>query len=65
MLDRDGRQQQAFDGAEERRVGANAERKRDDDDARPGLVVQQPADGMAQISTMDPSRPGPFYSRKE
>ena len=49
LADGHGLQEQAVDGGEQRRVRADAERKRDEDDERPALGVEEDADGEAQV----------------
>ena len=50
ILDRDRREEQAVHHAEERRVGADAKRQRDDDDRGPALGLEEDADGVTKIS---------------
>ena len=50
IRDRQGRQHHGADQAEDRRVGADAERQRDGDDRRQPGAAQQVPDGEAQIA---------------
>src|SRR4029079_6221299 len=49
VLNGNRREEQAVDHAEERRVGADTERQREDNDRRPALVAEQDAKRVAQV----------------